>query len=165
MERHGNWSATWKSGGVFQKGRKWDMERRGALKEKEKAGFLRGGYEKWSWVGNLKREEKKLRDMGSLIRVWREKKTRGRTFGRKKNLKEERLEKKKTENGWLKEKKTEVFVEGYFYQNHYCCLMYSRPQLKMILPSFDLQKMSGHEVQTHPPMPLLVLLSNILIFS
>ena len=143
MERHGNRPATWKSGGVFQKGRKWDMERRGALKEKEKAGFLRGGYEKWSWVGNIKREEKKLKDMGSLIRVWREKKTRERTFGRK---------------------KIEVFVEGYFYQNHYCCLMYSRPQLKMILPSFDLQKMSGHEVQTHPPMPLLVLLSNILIF-
>ena len=71
------------------------MERREALKEKEKAGSIRGGYEKWSWVGNLKREEKKLKDMGSLIRVWREKKTRGRTFGRKKNLKEERLEKKK----------------------------------------------------------------------
>ena len=42
--------------------------------------------------------------------------------------------------------------------------MYSPPQLKMILPSFDLQKMSGQGVQTHPPMPLLVLLSNILIF-
>ena len=55
-------------------------------------------------------------------------------------------------------------VEGWSYQNHCSWLMYSPPQLKMILPSFDLQKMSGQGVRTHPPMPLLVLLSNILIF-
>ena len=54
-------------------------------------------------------------------------------------------------------------VEGWRYQNHYSCLMYSPPQLKIILP-FDLQKMSGQGVQTHFPMSLLVLLFNILIF-
>ena len=34
----------------------------------------------------------------------------------------------------------------------------------MLLPSFDLQKMSGQGVRTHPPMVLLVLLSNNLMF-
>ena len=55
-------------------------------------------------------------------------------------------------------------VEGSRYQNHCSCLMYLPPQLKIILLSFDLQKMFGQEVRTHPSMPLLVLLSNILIF-
>ena len=55
-------------------------------------------------------------------------------------------------------------VEGWSYQNHYSCLMYSPPQLKMILSFFYLQKMSRQGVRTHPSMPLLVLLSNILIF-
>ena len=35
------------------------MERRGALKEKEKTSVFRGSYEKWSWVGNLKGKERK----------------------------------------------------------------------------------------------------------
>ena len=54
---------------------------------------------------------------------------------------------------------------GSRYQDHCNCLTYTPPQLKMMLPSFDLQKMSRQVVRTHPPIVLLVLLSNILIFS
>ena len=89
------------------------MERRRALKEKEKAGVFREDYEKWSWIGNLKGKERKWRGMGSLIRVWRQKKKR-RTFGRKKSERRETWEKKKKKQrrgGW-KKKKTEVLRES-----------------------------------------------------
>ena len=57
------------------------------------------------------------------------------------------------------------YVEGSRYQDHCRCQMDTPSQLKMILPSFDLQKMSGQGVRTHPPMVLLAFISNILIFS
>ena len=41
--------------------------------------------------------------------------------------------------------------------------MYSPRQLRMMLPSFALQKMSGQGIRTHPPKPLLVWQSSILI--
>ena len=56
------------------------------------------------------------------------------------------------------------FVEGWSHQSHYNFLTYSPSQLKMMFSSFALQKMSEQGVRTHPPMLLLVLLSNILIF-
>ena len=42
--------------------------------------------------------------------------------------------------------------------------MYSPLQLRMMLPSFALQKMSGQGIRTHPPKPLLVWQFSILIF-
>ena len=58
-----------------------------------------------------------------------------------------------------------TLVEGSCYRDHCNCLMDAPSQLKIIFPFFDLQKMSGQGVQTHPPMVLLVLLSNVLMFS
>ena len=57
-----------------------------------------------------------------------------------------------------------VFVESRRYQGHFNFLMYSPPQLRMMLPSFALQRMSGQVVWTHPPKLLLVWQSNLLIF-
>ena len=57
-----------------------------------------------------------------------------------------------------------VVVEGWRYRDHCSCLTHTLPQLKMMLPSFYLQKIFGQGVRTHPPISLLVLLSNILVF-
>ena len=56
-------------------------------------------------------------------------------------------------------------AEGSRHRDHCRCQMDAPSQLKMILPSFDLQKMSGQGVRTHPPMVLLAFISNIFIFS
>ena len=55
-------------------------------------------------------------------------------------------------------------VDGRSHQSHCNLLMRLPPQLRMMFLSFTLQKMSGQDVQTYPPISLLVLLSSILIF-
>ena len=55
-------------------------------------------------------------------------------------------------------------VDGGRTQSHYSSIKYSPAQLRMMLPFFALQKMSGQVVSTHPPKLLLVWQSSILIF-
>ena len=56
------------------------------------------------------------------------------------------------------------FVEGWSHQSHCNFLTYSHSRLKMMLPSFALQKMSGQVVRTHSLKLLLVWRSSIFIF-
>ena len=47
---------------------------------------------------------------------------------------------------------------------HCRCQMDTSLQLKMVPALFNLQKMSGQGVQTHPPMVLLAFISNNFLF-
>ena len=56
-------------------------------------------------------------------------------------------------------------VEASCHRDHYKRQMDASPQLKMVSASFDLQKMFGQGVRTHPIIVLLAFISNISIFS
>ena len=56
-------------------------------------------------------------------------------------------------------------VEASRHWGHCKCKMDASPQLNMVPVSFNLQKMFGQGVRTHPLMVLLAFISNISLFS